>query len=106
MKTCFTCKKEKDETEFSKLSRAKDGLNYRCKSCVREYQQTDAFKKYIKAYQQTDAYKEKHTERQKAYQQTDAYKEYKKAYKLRKKKAAASAGKAAPSSDTQPLGAQ
>ena len=79
MKTCTKCKTEKDETEFSKDKNSKDGLNYRCKSCMREYQQTDAFKERRKGYEQTNAYKEC----QRAYQQTDAYKEAKKAYRQR-----------------------
>ena len=118
MKTCSKCKVAKDEAEFSKETRNKDGLNYHCKSCEREYhqtaarkaylkayyqtdafkasqkayQQTDAYKASMKAYQQTDAYKAS----QKAYQQTDAYKEYqKKAYQKRKALAASLPGNAA-----------
>jgi transposase-like protein len=49
MKTCTKCKVEKDEAEFSKETSRKDGLSYRCKSCMREYQQTDAFKASQKA---------------------------------------------------------
>ena len=54
MKTCGKCKVEKDEAEFWKNNNYKDGLDFRCKSCVREYQQTSAFKaynmEYMKAY--------------------------------------------------------
>ena len=121
MKTCRTCKTEKDEAEFSKNNGNKDGLHYYCKSCMREYrltdavkasqkeyQQSDAFKEYQKAYAQTDVRKEY----LKAYQQTDAYKkyqnehkmEYQKAYRLRKK--AEATGNAGQSSDTQTLGGQ
>ena len=81
MKTCSKCKVEKDEAEFSKKIRNKDGLDSRCKACWREYWQTDAYKerhrKNMKEYQQTDA----HKEYMKAYQQTDAYKDYREAYK-------------------------
>lgn len=34
MKTCADCGKEKDESEYSKLSSSKDGLEGRCKKCV------------------------------------------------------------------------
>ena len=95
MKTCSKCKESKDEAEFSKNKSKKDGLDSRCKSCVREYQRTDAYKEYREAYQQTDTYKEY----QKAYSQTDAFKASQKAYKLRKK-AAASSGNAGRSGDT------
>ena len=98
MKTCTKCKVEKDGAEFSKQTRNKDGLDYRCKSCVREYQQTDDYKAYLKARHQTDDYKayqksyhqtDAYKASQKAYQQTDEYKEYqKKAYQKRKALAA------------------
>jgi len=102
MKTCSKCKVAKDESEFSKETRNKDGLNYYCKSCVREYRQTDDFKAYLKAYQQTDTYKEYQKAyyqtdavkaSKKAYRQTDAFKEYqKKAYQKRKALAASLPG--------------
>ena len=105
MKTCKKCKVEKDESEFSKRTRNKDGLDYRCKSCLSEYRQTDDYKAYKKAYQQTDDYKaslkeyhqrDAYKASQKAYRQTDAYKEYKKkAYQKRKALAAALPGNAA-----------
>ena len=37
MKTCCNCKQEKDKSCFSKLSRAKDGLQTKCKQCTNEY---------------------------------------------------------------------
>jgi hypothetical protein len=37
MKTCISCKKELDESEFSFKSRAKGTLQSRCKSCYNEY---------------------------------------------------------------------
>jgi hypothetical protein len=109
MKTCSKCKVEKDEAEFSKQTSNKDGLNYRCKSCMREYQQTDAYKAYLKARQQTDARKaylkaHRQTDAYKAsliaYQQTDTYKEYQKAYKKRKALAASLPGNACSSGKT------
>ena len=37
MKRCSKCKKYKDESDFGKQSRHKDGLSYWCKDCKREY---------------------------------------------------------------------
>ena len=37
MKECITCKETKELTEFSKNKNRKDGLQYRCKSCNKEY---------------------------------------------------------------------
>jgi hypothetical protein len=36
MKRCNNCKKQKDESEFGKQLKNKDGLKYWCKNCVRE----------------------------------------------------------------------
>jgi len=38
-KVCSKCGKEKPRTEFSKGSKAKDGLQYHCKACVKQYRQ-------------------------------------------------------------------
>jgi protein-arginine kinase activator protein McsA len=37
MKRCSKCKKQKDESEFTKAHKNKDGLGYVCKDCVRAY---------------------------------------------------------------------
>ncbi|MDG1949887.1 MAG: hypothetical protein P8J32_03670 [bacterium] len=37
MKECVLCKKELDESKFSKNKTKKDGLNYSCKKCHSEY---------------------------------------------------------------------
>jgi hypothetical protein len=37
MKQCTKCRKRKDESEFSKNRKNKDGLRYWCKKCEREY---------------------------------------------------------------------
>jgi hypothetical protein len=62
MKTCSRCKVEKDEAEFFKNKGRKDGLHIYCKSCWREYMNTDARKAYVKAYQQTRPPVKKHVE--------------------------------------------
>lgn len=36
-KTCSTCRESKPLEDFSKKSKAKDGLNVQCKACVRSY---------------------------------------------------------------------
>lgn len=38
MKTCATCKKEKDISEFTKNKSRKDGFNHSCKSCKKTHQ--------------------------------------------------------------------
>ncbi len=37
MKHCTKCRKQKDESEFSKNRNNKDGLRFWCKKCEREY---------------------------------------------------------------------
>ena len=37
MKICSKCKIEKDYSEFYKLKQSKDDFNYKCKSCVKQY---------------------------------------------------------------------
>jgi hypothetical protein len=37
MKRCCTCKKEKEVTEFNKQTKNKDGLNRRCRNCLKVY---------------------------------------------------------------------
>lgn len=40
MKKCCKCKEEKEDSEFNKRKRSKDGLNSRCRKCHREYDKT------------------------------------------------------------------
>lgn len=35
MKTCCRCKIEKEKSDFSKYIKTRDGLNYRCRSCIK-----------------------------------------------------------------------
>ena len=59
MKQCTKCKKWKDESEFSKQPRRKDGLRYWCKKCeceyVHKYYRRD--RKNVKKYR---SYEERH----------------------------------------------
>lgn len=43
-KTCIRCKQTKPITEFGRLKSTEDGMNPRCKKCVREY----AARAYVK----------------------------------------------------------
>ena len=36
-KQCSTCEKAKPKTEYYKKTATKDGLHYKCKSCVRAF---------------------------------------------------------------------
>jgi len=51
MKRCSKCKQEKPKTEFHNHVRAKDGLQYHCKTCLQSYGKTEAYKSSIKKYQ-------------------------------------------------------
>ena len=45
MKTCTKCKENKPVTEFNKLSKAADGLQYHCKACKLVHQQANPRRK-------------------------------------------------------------
>ena len=48
MKVCYTCKLEKDETEFFKKAATKDGLQPNCKKCAnRYYEKPGVVDKYV-----------------------------------------------------------
>lgn len=55
VKQCAKCKESKNVSQFSKLSRASDGLNYRCKVCCSEYYNSlyPRIKESKKAYAKT-----------------------------------------------------
>ena len=67
MKQCSLCKQWKDESEYYKYSKSKDGLNTRCKSCIKMYQQREDVKErnkkigheYYLKVKETDEYKKK-----------------------------------------------
>lgn len=51
MKQCTRCKTEKEETDFHKCARTKDGLNFWCKVCTLNYMSTPHSKKLLKNHQ-------------------------------------------------------
>lgn len=67
MKQCTQCKQWKDESEYYKHIRSKDGLNTRCKDCIKAYQQREDVKErnkkigheYYLKVKETDEYKKK-----------------------------------------------
>lgn len=65
-KTCRNCKQTKSTLEFRKRTRTKDGYQYWCKQCTREYQRTQKFRTQQNHYRQS-------------YRQTRQFKEYSKA---------------------------
>ena len=90
-KRCSKCGEEKPLSEFSRSKNYKDGLQYWCKGCVKEYQQeyrqTPEYKafqqeyqrEYRQEYRQTPEHKafrqEYQREYQREYRQTPEYKE-------------------------------
>ncbi len=50
MKQCTKCKIEKEENDFHKYAKAKDGLNYYCKVCTLNYMNTPSSKKLLKTH--------------------------------------------------------
>jgi hypothetical protein len=59
MKRCSKCKKRKDESEFDKDLRSRDGLRFRCKACDREYSQL-RYRRNRKSVKRYYSYKESH----------------------------------------------
>jgi hypothetical protein len=57
MKLCSSCKIEKDVIHFHKLQSASDGLQYKCKECIKLYYQNNREYKleYIKEYNKKNA---------------------------------------------------
>ena len=62
MKRCCRCKEEKDLKEFNKDKSAKDGLQKKCKICLKDYRQLNREK--INQYQKQ--YKKRSPEKQRA----------------------------------------
>lgn len=84
MKVCSKCKVEKELTEFGKRKATKDGLQYKCKSCEKEYreQNKESIKEYKKEWYQRN--KEIVNERTKEWYKQN--KEYEKEYRKQNKK--------------------
>jgi hypothetical protein len=80
VKVCTKCKIKKELTEFSKDKKTKDGYNYNCKSCNKEYREDnkDKIKEYQKEYQKE--YDQANKDKRKEY-----YKEYREANKDKRK---------------------
>lgn len=76
MKICSKCKISKNLNEFYKDNRTKDKLQYQCKICQKERQQSPEYKKYIKEYYKTP----KNKQLQREYQKSLKFKQYLKQY--------------------------
>jgi len=72
MKQCTKCKKWKDESEFNKKRKSKDGLRYWCKECLREcarkyyhrkQKHSKKYYRYEKRHRIVDGVKEKRCSR-------------------------------------------
>lgn len=95
MRRCIACGLSIDEgAVFNKNKKTKDGLDYRCKECnkqyLKQYYQSEGGKAVIKRNLQSEKYKEyrkqyvkteKYKESIKKYQQSENYKEYVKRYR-------------------------
>ena len=87
-KLCKNCDTEKNTSEFNRLASAKDGLNYKCRSCVSAYKKTPcavAARRKLESGDKYRAVKKKYRQSKKA---KEAAKEYRKTaeYKASKKR--------------------
>ena len=71
MKRCSRCKIEKEESDYSKCSSKKSGLQTYCKGCAKEYRESDIGKISNQKHKQSPRYKKLHLEYQKQYNKTD-----------------------------------
>lgn len=80
-KICKECKQEKDESEFYKNLKSKDGLHSQCKECLRIYRENRKkyTKEYMKQYNKNKTQEEK--EKKKQYSK-NYYETHKEQYKL------------------------
>lgn len=78
MKACSRCKTEKNESEFSKNRRNTDGLFYVCKDCSRECKKiwTEQNKEHLRNYRETDSYKKSIHKYRSTNKCKERYKEY------------------------------
>ena len=82
MKKCSKCNEVKSYEFFSKHKRHKDGYQYKCKSCVKQYQQKnkDKIKEQSKQYYEENKEKIKEQTKQYREENKDKVKEQKKQY--------------------------
>lgn len=66
MKQCTKCQQIKEFDQFRKQSSSKDGLTRWCKSCFKEYEQTDAYKQSQKSYKSSDSHRQADRKRKKS----------------------------------------
>lgn len=74
LKKCTGCKNDLDVAQFSKNRKAKDGLNFRCKKCCKDFMAVWRAKNKGKLYAQAMSWRAKNQEKWKAYS-TRWYKE-------------------------------
>jgi len=91
MKICSKCKQEKDESEFQKCKKAKDGLQYSCRECRKisckkyynsdkglisqqKYHRSEKGRKAQRDYSKTPEAMEKTKQRYSNYSKYDLYK--------------------------------
>ena len=84
MKRCSTCKETKDFSEFSKNKNHKDGLQYKCKACNKQYRQDNKRKiaEYKKQYCDNNKAKIAEYGKQHRDNNKDYYAKYKKLRRL------------------------
>ena len=75
-KECSCCHKVKPVSEFNKDNRAIDGLQLKCKECLKQYRKDNAER--IKEYRKDNAEKNKEYRKQNAERIKEYYKEYQK----------------------------
>ena len=66
MKLCTKCKTEKELSEYSKKKSSKDGLQYECKACVKQYDKQYRAENSERLKQQRKQYHAKYPEKIKA----------------------------------------
>jgi len=91
MRICTKCKKEKDESQFGKSSRSKDGLTYWCADCRKKA--TDYYQEHRERTLKTHA-KHRQTDKYKATKQRYYYSEKGQAAAKRWQEKAKESGKA------------
>lgn len=76
MKTCRTCKLEKEKAAFCLHPNGKDGFSTLCKECKKEYRRSEKSKEYDRKYKKTEKYKKYAIEYGKKYKRSQIYKSW------------------------------